>query len=307
MKGTGLRISKLVGLAVIVLSFAATPAARAQGVVEGTEELDFDRPEAWGMKYFASLSLLTGMGVPERMGGGGFALGFEGGFVPQLSDEQRRIGFDGTKLEDVNKTKFFGRLRAAVGLSDNYTLDIGYTPPFEVGGATPHLFAVGIGRPFDLSESWRLGLRAYGQFGTIDADITCSADEVAAGPDPELNPLLCEEPSDDRLKQKLIGGELSVGYFSGRWRPYAGAAVNYMDLDFQVNARYDGLVDSTLQLTDGVTFSVTTGLGVTLSESWYLSGELFYSWLSINRPPPGTPTENDGFLNGRFLVAYRFR
>jgi len=74
-----------------------------------------------------------------------------------------------------------------------------------------------------------------------------------------------------------------------------------------VNARYDGLVDSTLQLTDGVTFSVNTGLGVALSESWSLSGELFYSWLSINRPPPDTPAGNDGFLNGRFLVAYRFR
>ena len=302
-----MKTTNAAGLAVILLVLGATPAAQAQGVVAGTEELDFDRPEAWGMKYFASLSLLTGMGVPERMGGGGFALGFEGGLVPQLSDEQRRIGFDGTKLEDVNKTRFFGRLRAAIGLSDNYTLDVGYTPPFEVGGATPHIIAVGVGRPFNLSESWRLGVRAYGQYGTIDADITCSADEVAAGPNLELNPLLCEEPSEDSLTQKLVGGEVSVGYVAGRWRPYAGAAVNYMDLDFQVNARYDGLVDSTLQLTDGVTFSVTTGLGVTLSESWRLSGELFYSWLSINRPPPGTPAQNDGFLNGRFLVAYRFR
>lgn len=294
-------------LAVFILAPAATPTAEAQGVIDVTEELDFDRPESWAMKYFASLSLLTGMGVPERMGGGGFALGFEGSTVPQLSDEQRFIGFGGTKQEDVNKTSFFGRLRAAVGLSDNYTLDIGYTPPFEVGGATPHLFAVGIGRPFDLSEAWRLGLRAYGQYGTIDSDITCSADEVAAGPNPELNPFLCEEPSDDRLTQALVGAEVSVGYGAGRWRPYVGAAVNYMDLDFQVNARYDGFVDNTLQLTDGVTVSVTTGLGVALSESWYLSGELFYSWLSVNRPPSDTPAQNDGFLNGRFLVAYRFR
>ena len=294
------------GLAVILLILGVTPGARAQGVIEFTEELDFDRPESWAMKYFASLSLLTGMGVPEPMGGGALALGFEGGFVPQLSDEQRRVGFEGTKVEDVNKTRFFGRLRAAIGLSDNYTLDVGYTPPFEVGGATPHLIAVGVGRPFNLSESWRLGVRAYGQYGTIDGDITCSADEVAAGRDPELNPFFCEEPSDDSLTQRLVGGELSVGYVAGRWRPYAGAALNYMDLDFQVNARYDGFVDSTLQLTDGITFSVTTGVGFAPSEKWYLSAELFYSWLSVNRPP-STSTQNDGFLNGRFLVAYRIR
>ena len=60
--------SKVVGLVVILLFLGATPAAQAQGVIDVTEELDFDRPESWAMKYFASLSLLTGMGVPERMG-----------------------------------------------------------------------------------------------------------------------------------------------------------------------------------------------------------------------------------------------
>jgi hypothetical protein len=65
-------------------------------------------------------------------------------------------------------------------------------------------------------------------------------------------------------------------------------------------------VDRTLQLTDGVTASVTTGVGFAPSDRWYLSAELFYSWLSVNRPP-GASTQNDGFLNGRFLVAYRIR
>ena len=288
------------------LLLAVGAAARAQETISITEELDFDRPESWGMKYFASLGLLTGMGVPEPPGAGGIAVGFEGGLVPQLDEEQRRIGFNGTKLEDVNKTRFFGRLRAAVGLSDNYSLDLAYTPPFAVGGAKPHLFAVGIGRPFVLSPRWRLGVRAYGQIGSIEGDITCSAGEVAAGADPELNPFLCEEPSNDSLKQGLLGAEISVGYVAGRWRPYAGVALNYMDLEFQVDARYSGVVDRTLQLTDGVTVSVTTGVGFAPSERWHLSAELFYSWLSVNRPPGSSP-QNDGFLNGRLLVAYRVR
>jgi hypothetical protein len=294
-----------VGLAAAVL-LSLGGGVGAQETIEVTEELDFDRPESWGMKYFASLGLLTGMGVPERLGPGGIVLGFEGGLVPQLSDERRRIGFNGTKLEDVNKTRLFGRLRGALGLSDNHLLELAYTPPFEVGGARPHLFALSVGRPFALSPSWQLGLRAYGQAGTIEGDVTCSADEVAAGPDPNRNPFGCEEPSNDSLKQRMVGVEVSTAYTVGRWRPYVGAALNYMDLEFQVDARYAGIRDRTLQLTDGVTVSVTTGVGFALSERWRLSAELFYSWLSVNRPP-GTSTQNDGFLNGRFLVAYRIR
>jgi len=298
------RTTRLLGLAVVLLSPGS--GAHAQEVFAPTEELDFDRPESWAMKYFASLELLSGMGVPEGMGAGAIRLGFEGGLVPQLSDEQRRVGFNGTKLEDVNRTRFFGRLRAAVGLSDNYSLDVAYTPPVEIGGTRPHLFAAGLGRPFELSPSWQLGARAYGQLGTITGDITCSADEAAAGPNPELNPFLCEEPSNDSLKQRLVGAELTVGYDTEHWRPYAGVAVNYMDLEFQVDARYGGIVDRVLQVTDGVTFSVTTGLAYAPSPRWLLSAELFYSWLSVDRPP-STSTRNDGLLNGRFLVTYRIR
>ncbi len=280
--------------------------ARAQGAIGLTEELDFDRPESWAMKYFASLGLLTGMGVPEAMAGGAIRLGFEAGLVPQLSEEQRRVGFNGTKLEEVNKSRLFGRLRAAVGLSGSFSLDLAYTPPVEIGGARPHLFAVGIGRSFALSPSWQLGVRSYGQLGTIGGDITCSADEAAAGPDRELNPFLCEEPSTDSLKQRLVGAEVSTGYETGRWRPYAGVGVSYMDLEFQVDARYSGIVDRILQLTDGVTLSVTTGLAFAPSPRWLLSAELFYSWLSVTRPP-STSSQNDGLLNGRFLVTYQIR
>ena len=78
----------------------APAATFAQNLIGGTEELEFDRPESWGMKFFASLSLLTSMGVPERMGAGTIDLGFEGGLVPSLSEEQRRIGFNGNQARE---------------------------------------------------------------------------------------------------------------------------------------------------------------------------------------------------------------
>jgi hypothetical protein len=280
--------------------------ARAQEVVDVTEELDFSRPESWAMKYFASLAQPTGMGVPQAMGVGGVSLGFEGGIVPQLREEERRVGFGGTKVEDLNKTRVFGRLRGAIGLSRSTSLELAYTPPVEVGGARPHLFSVAIGRPFQLAPRWRLGVRGYGHIGTIEGDITCSAEEVAAGADPELNPFRCEEPSSDTATQRLAGAEVSAGYESGQWRPWAGFALTYMDLEFQVDARHSGLVDHTLQLTDGFTYSITAGMGVALSERWSLSAELFYSWLSVRRPPAASAS-NEGLLNGRLLVSYRIR
>ena len=273
-----------------VLAAAPAAPARAQFVVATTETLDFDRPESWGMKYYASLALFTSMGVPDKRTGGTIDLGFEGSYVPQMSDEERRIGFNGTKLEDVNKASFFGRIRGSVGLGKGLALELGYTPPIEMGGAKPNILALALGRPFELSPAWRLGVRGYGQIGTIKGDITCSADEVAAGDDVQLNPFQCVEPSEDESHQKVIG-----------------LGLNYMDLEFDVNALYaDGLVeDHNVQLTSGTTVSATAGLTFEAGR-WRVATELFYSWLQIMRPP-ATTSANEGFFNARAFVSYRVR
>jgi hypothetical protein len=298
---------KRIVTALVAISLLDASASSAQNLVEGTEELDFDRPESWAMKFYASLSLLTSMGVPERMGAGTIDLGFEGGIVPQLSDDQRRVGFDGTKLENLNRTRFFGRVRAHIGLPESIRLELAYLPPFDIGGVEPNLFAVGVGRPFAITENFQLGARGYFQFGTIRGDITCGEDEAAAGADPTLNPFSCEAPSNDELRQRVLGGELTAGYVSdGKWRPYAGLALNYLDLEFQVDAVYSGLIDRTLQLTDGTTVSVTGGVNFIANDQWRVTGEAFYSWLSVVRPP-ATNSGNDGFWNARFLVTYRLR
>jgi len=296
-------------LGILTLTLLACAPAHAQIVTRETETLTFDRPEAWGMKYYASLALLTSMGAPERRAPGEIVIGFEGASVPQMSDEQRRIGFNGTKLEDVNKTSYFGRVRGSVGLGSGLALDVAWTPPIEMGGAKPNLFAAAIGRPFVLAPSWRLGLRGYGQIGTIKADITCSADEVAAGNNFEENPFVCVEPSEDESRQKVIGLELVAGYDSGgKLKPYAGVAVSYMDLEFQVNALYGGgqIEDHNLQLTDGTTVAALAGLTFAPSPRWRITAEAFYSWLSITRPP-ATSSSNDGFFNVRFFASYKVR
>jgi opacity protein-like surface antigen len=297
---------QLMGILTLTL-LAVAPVRGQQLVISETETLEFDRPEAWGMKYYASLGLLTSMGAPERRAPGEVVVGFEGASVPQLSDEERRLGFNGTKLEDVNRTSFFGRVRGSVGLGAGLALDVAWTPPIELDGAKPNLLAAALSRPFSLSHSWRLGLRGYGQIGKIEADITCSADEVAGGNDLDQNPFLCTEPSKDESRQKAIGLELVAGYDSGgRFKPYAGVAVSYMDLEFRINALYGaGLIeDHTVQLTDGTTVAALAGVTFAPSPRWRITGEAFYSWLDIQRPP-ATTASNEGFFNVRFFVSYK--
>jgi hypothetical protein len=289
------------------LGAAAPVAGQSQTLVLGeTERLDFDRPESWAMKYYASLTLPTGTGIPRERAAGDIEIAVESGSVPQLSTEERRVGFNGSKVEDVNKSRLFGRVRAAVGVGHGYALELAYTPPIRVGGARPNLLGVALSRSFPVSFL-RVGVRGFGQVGTITADITCSAGEVAAGDDASRNPFQCVRPSQDETRQKVAGLELVAGYGgASRLKPYAGLAVSYMDLRFDVNALYSrGLVeDHTRQLTSGTTVSASAGVTYEVSRRLGVTAELFYAWLPITRPPATRPA-GEGLLNGRVFFSYR--
>ena len=83
----------------VFLSIAALPAVLVRestaqpspGVAAGgfhqNYHLGFDRPEAWGLKYFASATLLSGLSLPEpseeeRLGG--ISVGLELSSLPTL-------------------------------------------------------------------------------------------------------------------------------------------------------------------------------------------------------------------------------
>jgi hypothetical protein len=251
--------------------------------------------------------MMTGLGTPEPSDPGSVELAFEGGIAPNLGEEKRRVGFVGNKVEDLNRTNFFGRLRATFGLPSDFSLAIGVTPPLEVDGVTPRLLSVAIARPVLDSSFWRLGLRLHGMTGTIEGDLTCPED-IAGIPDPELNPDLCLEPSNDELTTSQVGLELSATpkIWGDRWEPYFAVSVNYLDLEFQVRARYSVFEDRTLLLTDGYTYSLAAGVGYRLSEKLRLTGELFYTPLEVVRDPL-RETQNDELVNGRILVGYAIR
>lgn len=281
-------------------------AARAQPVVEGRDELAFDRPESWAMKYFASVNLLTGFGAPGASEPGSVELGFEAASVPTLSEAQRTVGFGGTKTEDLNKTSVYGRPRVRFGLPHQLALSLSYVPPVELFDVRPHLVALAVERPFRTGRRWRLGARLAGQYGTLEGDFTCSVEEVAAGDDSRGNRFGCEETSRDEMTIRTASLELTAAWRSdgnSRFEPYLAIAGHRMDLDFQVDARYAGIVDRTLLLTEGSTMSLTGGVVYHLGGRWSVAAELFYSPLDVVRPPADSPS-NDDLINVRSLLSW---
>lgn len=283
-------------------------------VVAPTEQLSFDRPESWALKYFTSAMLLTGLETPHTRTPGSVSLGFEIGWLPSLNDSQQRVGFDGTKIEDLNKAPILPRPRVVVGLPARLSLIVSFDPPITSFGIKPKLLAVGLERPVYESQAVAVGVRGYGQVGSVQAAFTCPSSVLAFAPGSAANSYDCLAQSSDTATLHFVGGEVSVGYAGTRLHglsPHAAANVNYLSTAFQVNAlRADGLgnsyLDQTYLLDHGVTAAVSGGVSFPVTRRLNVAADVFYTPLSVQRAA-GLPVQNDGLFNVRALVAYRLR
>jgi hypothetical protein len=276
-------------------------------LLEGIERIEFDRPEAWAMKYFASIALPTGFGPPRAAAAGSVSLEIEGGLVPNLGEEKRRVGFIGSKVEDLNRTNLFGRVRVGATLKRNLTLALGVTPPVEVNGVTPALVAASLAVPVQLGPRWRLGLGVSGQTGSLRGDLTCPGDVVGSS-DPAVNPDDCREASDDELSVETLGLELSVARVpqAGRFEPYVAVSAHRIDASFQVRARYSAFLDRMRLEASGTTVALAGGVTLQMSDALTIASEVFYSPLEVVRDPL-RGTQTDELVNARILARYRVR
>jgi opacity protein-like surface antigen len=287
-------------IAVTLVLLAASRAA-AQPV----EHIDFDRPEAWALKYFTAVSTFTPLGPPELRRPGSIDLGFEAGWVPYLSESQRRVGFEGTKVEDLNRTPIFGRPRLLVGLPAGFSAEVGWVPPIEINGSKSNLLDMAVERPVFEKEPWSLGLRVYGQIGHSEGDFTCPADVASQPPGSPANPYDCNATSNDIVTLNNIGAALTAGLKVGdRVTLHLSGGGTYNDVQFQTHAVTDGVPDNTLLITHGWTGWVAGGASLNLCERLSVALELFYSPLGVVRPP-SQETQNDGLFNVRGLLKYR--
>lgn len=306
------------GAAVLALNLLGWPVPTlAQTIVRGTERITSDRPEDWAVRYFTSTTLLGGFMVPQRLDAGSMLIGSELVWIPYLTTEQQRVGFRGTKLEDLNQAPVFARPRITIGLPASFAATVAFVPPIETFGVKPQLVGLALERPFYESDRWMIGWRAYGQLGTVRAAVTCPEAAVPFAAGSPQNPAGCLEPSSDLATLRYAGLEISTGDVTAgrRVTPHLGGAVNYFDNTFETNARrfdfHDGtgrteFIDRTIQRSDGLTFSVTAGVGLHLTDRLDGAIDVFYAPLWVVRRA-GAPRENDGLVNAKALVRYRIR
>ncbi len=291
----------------VLACFAAPDAARAQAVVNPVDHLDFDRPESWALKYFTSPTLMTGLEMPGAIRPGATRIGVELAWIPSLTSAQQRIGFNGTKQEDLNKAPMFARPRVTVGLPGNLSLTLAGVPPVKTFGITPHLFAVGLGRPLLAGQDWFLGVRGSAQLGTAKSDFTCPPSVLAYEPGDSRNSYGCQAQSSDVATLRFVTGEVDVWHPLAAVRgltPHATLGLTYMNSTFQVDALTFDFHDRTKLLTSGVTASVSGGVGYALTDRIQASFDLFYTPLGVQRPPASS-SSIEGLFNVRGFIGYR--
>ncbi len=273
--------------------------------------IGFDRPEAWGLKYFASASLLSGLPAepsPENHRVGSITVGVELGWMPGLDSGQQRIGFFGKAPEDLNKAPIFARPVVRVGLPWKLTAVAAGPPPFELFGVTPHLLAFGLERPVVERPQWEVGWRGYGQVGSVKGAFTCPQGVLPFAPGSANNPTECVGRSADLATLRYVGMEFQFSHRlvrAPRVIPHVAIGGNFIDGAFQVHAPVEDGLDETRLWTRGGTLSTSGGLTFLVTRRMEFTVDAFYSPLWVQRAP-GAPTTNDGLFNVRAMLGYAF-
>jgi hypothetical protein len=272
----------------------------------------FDRPEAWGLKYFASTTLLNGLQPPAPAEGyhtGSVSVAFEFGWLPSLDAGQRQIGFNGTAPEDLNKTHILIRPVVRIGLPDKFTALVAAPLPVEAFGVTPRLLAFGLERPLVERDPWTLNWRGYGQVGWVKASFTCPGSILAFEPGSPQNPTECVGESADKATLRYAGMEFQVARKIAsmpKLVPHVAVAGNFIDGAFHVHAPVSDGLDETRFWTRGGTFSTSAGVSYRVSKRATFIVDAFYTPLWVKRNA-AAPTTMDGLFNLRALLSYTFR
>ena len=287
------------------LALVLAQAAGAQTVIRSDENLASDRPEAWAMNYFAAATLMTSFGETPALALWRWSVAGDLGHIPRLSESQERVGFNGLKFEDLNKSPVFGRMRLMMGLPGAWVAELGYTPPLKIHGAQPRdLFAVAIGRRVFESDAFTLSMRAFGQHGRTRGDITCPA-RLANVTDFQQNPYGCRAPSNDTLALNYYGAELTSGWTAGSWHAHAGVGAARTELKVQVDAFTFTFHDLSRLDARGVLPFATLGASRDVDQHWNMGAEVLYVPLRVRRVRDAE-RESDSLTSLRLQMSYRF-
>ena len=183
------------------------------------------------MGYYAASLAFSPVGLPRA----GFAIGGAVGYIPPLSEEERTVGFGGTKTEDANRCSVFPRLSGSWGSRSGWAVEAGYTPPAQACGLKANVIALAGSYRFSVAPKWDGVARLSFFSGSVEGDITCSAAEVANAANQTC---YAGAPSNDKMSPSAYGFDIAFarhGSAQSRFEPYALLGFNRETIDFQVN------------------------------------------------------------------------
>ena len=125
------------GRKLLVAALLLSSGAAAQDTIHNDESLSSTRPEAWAMNYVVASTFLTSFGQTPTIAPWHFVGAAELGHIPRLSESDQRVGFEGVKQEDLNRSPVFGRLRLLLGLPDRPPWDRPREAPSLLEGRRP--------------------------------------------------------------------------------------------------------------------------------------------------------------------------
>jgi hypothetical protein len=240
------------------------------------DRLADERPEAQLMGYYSAVMHFAPIGFadPELR----IEVGGDATYLPNLSAEDQKVGFNGAKAENTNFCPVFPRLRGSLS-AGSWAFEAAYLPPLRVCGVEPHMFSAAIARTLPLSPRWNAVLRASGHYGTLRAAITCNEDAVA---DPSNTLCFDGTESEDTYRPFILALEGALAY-QGWWSerglaPYVLVGVRREDFRFDV-----GFVDSAGVLDNTRLLAGLTRAHFAVGTTWAagrrvrLGGELFYA------------------------------
>jgi hypothetical protein len=214
-------------LAAFALLAALSPAAAAaQG--RTTETRSFQEGQGRLMAFYSAALTFSPVGAPRRIGPGRIGAALELGYIPQLSEEQRRVG---DKPEATNLAPVLPRPRLYVGLPAGMMLEASWLPPVRVFDVKPNVVSLALQGPSAATRAVRVTPRLAFTAGTIEGAITCSEDLEDGGADlQEYYALVCyDRASEDHFEPRHVLGEVIGSLTAPRAGlvPYAGVGVRY--------------------------------------------------------------------------------
>ena len=268
------------------------------------ERVDFTSPEGWAMSYMTAASLNLSDKFPEVLTLGQFNITAAISTIPELNEEQQRIGFGGFKSEDLNKSPVFGRGKITAGFYWDSIIELSWTPPLEIDGAKPEqMWGTAIAKQIYTNDAFNLGMRLFKFNGQATASVTCSEENVMQPLYSPGNISGCIGISKDQIDMSHDGIEILFQRESSTgFKPWFSLASTRLRPSVQINAPLEFIQEVAFVETSGRLTTLNLGLNFKLTDKWLLNLGTSYTPIDVRRPE--TAGGNDNFWNIKIGLTF---